>query len=267
VRIVELERDTQEAVLRTLAGEGHNLVIALGQEYIEPLQIVAPEFPDQHFAIIDAQVDLPNVTSVTFSELEGDFLAGALAALLSESGTVGFLGGADIEIIRRIEDGWSQGVRYINPDATILSEYAGGVDDFSGFAKPELGMELSTEMYNAGADVVYAAAGRTALGAIDAAVREEGIVITTGSDQRYLNPDVVATSRTKNMDVAVYTILSELQRGELAPGNRVLDLASNGVGLAELGDPLVPPDIAAQIETIRQELADGTITVEPYTTE
>lgn len=261
-RLIELERDQQEANLRTLSGEGHNLIIALGQEYVEPLKIIAQEFPNQRFAILDAEVNAPNVTSVTFRELEGDFLAGALSALLSETGTVGFLGGASIPVIRRIEHGWKQGVRYINPDARILRDFAGDEGDFSGFAKPELGLELSNRMYQQGADVIYAAAGRTALGAIEAANLNGKIVITTGSDQRFLNPDVVATSRTKNMDVAVFTVLKELREGTLQSGTRVLDIKTNGIGLAPLGEPLVSAEIIDQIEQIRQQLQDGTITVD-----
>ena len=260
-RLIELERDQQAANLRTLSGEGHDLIIALGQEYVESLKTIAQEFPNQRFAIIDAEVDAPNVTSVTFRELEGDFLAGALSALLSETGTVGFLGGASIPIIQRIEHGWKQGVLYINPDARILRDFAGDEGDFSGFAKPELGLELSNRMYQQGADVIYAAAGRTALGAIEAADRNSKIVITTGSDQRFLNPDVVATSRTKNMDVAVFTVLKELREGTLKSGTRVLDIKTNGVGLAPLGEPLVSAEIIDRIEQIRQQLQDGTITV------
>lgn len=238
------------------------MIIALGQEYVQPLATIAHEFPKQRFAILDAEVDAPNVTSITFRELEGDFLAGALSALLSETGTVGFLGGASITPVRRIEHGWRQGVRYINPNARILREYAGDEDDFSAFAKPELGLELSNRMYQQGADVIYAAAGRTALGAIEAANLNGKIVITTGSDQRYLNPDVVATSRTKNMDVAMYTILKELREGTLQPGTRVLDIKTNGIGLAPLGEPLVSAEIIQQIDLLRQQLQDGTIIVE-----
>ncbi len=263
-RVVELERDTQENNLRALAAEEHDLIIALGQEYIESLTVVAGEFPDQQWAIIDAEVDAPNVTSITFRELEGDFLAGALTALLSETGTVGFLGGADIFIIRRIEDGWMQGVRYVNPEAVMLREYAGGVDDFSAFAKPELGQELAAAMYDGGADVVYAAAGRTSLGAVDAAAQHGALVITTGSDVRYLNPEVVATSRTKNMDVAVYTLIEELQAGTLQSGTRVLDLTRGGVSLAALDGPMFDEELVNRIQGIERALQSGELVVEPY---
>lgn len=257
--------DNQAANLRDLAQERHDLVIAVGFENGQFLQQVAQEYPQQQFAIVDAQVDQPNVTAVTFRELEGDFLAGALTALLSPNGVVGFLGGADIAIIRRIEHGWTQGVRYVNPNANILVEYIGGKDDFSGFNKPERGLELTTEMYQQQAEVVYTPAGRSALGAIDAARQQQRLVITTGSDQRWIAPTAVVTSRTKNVDTAIFTLVSELANATLAPGQRTLDLASGGVGLAPLDGGLVSPEIQATLATIRRDLESGAILVQEYT--
>ncbi len=260
-RVMELTSDdTQATTLKLLVSEQYDLIIALGQEYVAALTEVAAANPDQRFAILDAVVDAPNVTSVTFRELEGDFLAGALSALLSPGGTVGFLGGADIPVIRRIESGWQQGVRYINPDATILSEYAGGVNDFSGFTKPELGRELALKLY-AQADVLYAAAGRTALGAIDAAKEARLPIITTGSDQRWIAPDVVVTSRTKNMDTAVLLILRDLVAGTFTPGVRELDLKSGGVGMAELDSPLVTQAMRERLKSIEQDLISGKLVI------
>ncbi len=262
----------QPGNLRDLAQERPDLIIAVGQENAAALATVANEYPDQHFAIVDAAVDAPNVTSVTFRELQGDFLAGALAALLSPGGTVGFLGGADVPVIRRIEHGWAEGVRFINPQAHILSSYAAGKDDFSGFNKPDVGQQLTAAMYQQGAEVVYAAAGRTALGAITAAQQQGRRVITTGADQRWIAPQVVVTSRTKNMDQAILRLLAELQAGTIQPGVRVLDLSSGGVGLApldgsglDLGAPmLVPADIRDRITAIQRDLAEGKIVVSEY---
>jgi len=267
-RVVEWKgAENQAANLRDLAQERHDLVIAVGYENAQFLEQVAAAYPRRQFAIVDAQVDQRNVTSVTFRELEGDFLAGALTALLSPDGVVGFLGGADITIIRRIEHGWKQGVRYVNPDAQILVEYAGGKDDFSGFNKPELGAELTSGMFARQAEVVYTPAGRTALGAIEAAQQQQRLVITTGSDQRWIAPDVVITSRTKNMDTAVFTLLAELHAGTLEPGLRTLDLRSGGVGLAPLDSQLVSPEVREALEGIRQDLATGNIPVQEYNPE
>lgn len=258
------EGEEQVTNLRTLAGEKPEIIILWGQEYSAALKKIAPEFPDQRFAIVDAQVDAPNVSSIVFRELEGDFLAGALTALLSSRGKVGFLGGADIQIIRRIEHGWTQGVKKINPKAKILTEFTGGKNDFTGFTKPELGMQLTTKLYEAGAEVVYAAAGATALGAIEAAKAQKRLIITTGTDQRSLAPEVVVTSRVKNMDVAVYTLLQELQAATLQPGVRSLDLKAGGVSLALLDSPLISPTIRQKLENLKKDLESGKLKVQEY---
>lgn len=267
-RGAELQADN----LREMARERPDLIIAIGAENAGPLQQVAAEFPAQKFAIIDYAIDAPNVTSVVFRELEGDFLAGALTALLSQNGTVGFLGGVDIEVIRRIEHGWRQGVYYINPDAQILSQYITGEGDFSGFRNPERGKELASTMFEQGADVVYTPAGGSARGAIEAAQQHQRLVITTGADQRWIAPDTVVTSRTKNMDRAVDSLVTELLNGTLQSGRRELDLTTDGVGLAPLDGsglaadqtPLVSPQVRDEIAEIQQNLKAGRITVEAY---
>lgn len=265
VQTVEFkEGDEQVENLRQLAGQDFNLIIALGAENAAPLKTVAAEYPDKRFAIIDTTVDAPNVTSVTFRELEGDFLAGALSALLSKSGKVGFLGGADVLVIRRIEFGWKQGVQYVNPKAEILSEYIGGKDDFSGFSKPEVGQSLTEQMYQQGAELVYAAAGKSALGAITAAETQKKLVITTGSDQRWISPEVVVTSRTKNMHYVVFTLVQELQSSTLKPGVQELDYKSGGIGLAPLEGALVPADVLTKFREIQSDVESGKIKVEPY---
>src|SRR5262249_3470948 len=150
-----------------------------------------------------------NVSSMVFSELEGDFLAGALAALLSPSGKIGYMGGAEVTVIRRIEFGFIQGVKYVNPKAQVDSRFIGGPDDFSGFAKPDVGKRLGTRMYAGGSEIIYVAAGGSGLGAIEAANEAGKPIITTGSDQRWLAPNVVVTSRTKNMDGAVFSAVQK----------------------------------------------------------
>jgi basic membrane protein A len=259
----------QAETLRALAQERPSLVIAIGGDNIAAVQTVAAEYPNQRFAIVDASVEAPNVTAVVFRELEGDFLAGALTALLSQEGTVGFLGGADVPVIRRIEQGWSQGVRYVNPQANILVSYIAGANDFSGFAMPDRGRELTAELIAQGAGVIYTPAGRSALGAIEAAQHAGSLVITTGTDQRWIAPTTVATSRTKNMDVAVYSLISELVAGTLQPGVRELDLFSDGVGLAPLDGVLangervdvISDSVREQLDRIREDLVAGRITV------
>ncbi|HMQ30531.1 MAG TPA: BMP family ABC transporter substrate-binding protein [Chloroflexaceae bacterium] len=254
------DRSRQADTLRELAQGRPDLVIALGFDNAEAVSVVAAEFPEQTFAIVDAAVEAPNVTSIVFRELEGDFLAGALTALLSPRGAVGFLGGADVPVIRRIEHGWRQGVLHVNSDATILAEYISTGGDRSGFGRPDLGRQLTAAMFERGAEVVYTPAGGAALGGIEAASAAGRLVITTGVDQRYIAPEAVVASRTKNMGTAVYSLVEEAVRGALAPGTRELDLFSDGVGLTPLDDSrLIPAEARERMAAIEAELRAGRI--------
>jgi basic membrane protein A len=202
---------------------------------------------------------------VVFRELEGDFLAGALCALLSQNGKVGYLGGADVPVIRRIEYGFVQGVRYINPDTVILSRLAGGKDDFSGFGKPELGRSLATELYDEGADIIiYCAAGKTGLGAIEAAEAKDRLIVMTSTDQRWISPEHVMSSRTKNMGNAVYMLIEKLIKGELQAKTIELDLATGGVGLTPLESGRIPDNVKRRIERLKKDLIKGEVKVEEY---
>ncbi len=264
VQTFDYQQDTVEANVRKAAQDGYTLIIGLGSENSQAIAKVAAEFPDVKFAIIDATAEGANVTSVTFSELEGDFLAGALAALMSKNGKVGYLGGADVLVIRRIQFGFEQGVKYVNPDAEIVVQYIGGVDDFSGFAKPDEANKITAQMYADGVDVVYAAAGGSTLGAIDAAKAAGMPIVTTGSDQRYIAPEVVATSRTKNMDQAVFDLIQRFTQNKLESGNIQLDYKSGGIGIAPLAG-FVPDSVSEAFASIQADLESGKIVVQPFT--
>ncbi|HNM36608.1 MAG TPA: BMP family ABC transporter substrate-binding protein [Anaerolineales bacterium] len=264
VTTFDYAEDRVEANIRQAAEDGYSLIIGLGSENSQAIATVAKEFPETKFAIIDATAEGDNVTSVTFSELEGDFLAGALSALMSENGKVGYLGGADVLVIRRIQYGFEQGVKYINPDAEIVVQYIGGKDDFSGFAKPDEAQTIAAQMYGDGVDIIYAAAGGSTLGAIKAAESAGKPIVTTGSDQRYLAPNVVATSRTKNMNEAVFMLIQKFVDDSLPSGTIQLDYKSGGIGLAPLAD-FVPASVSEAFLFVKSDIEDGAIKVEPFT--
>ncbi|HMV29397.1 MAG TPA: BMP family ABC transporter substrate-binding protein, partial [Anaerolineales bacterium] len=264
VTTFDYAEDRVETNIRQAAEDGYSLIIGLGSENSQAIATVAKEFPETKFAIIDATAEGDNVTSVTFSELEGDFLAGALSALMSENGKVGYLGGADVLVIRRIQYGFEQGVKYINPDAEIVVQYIGGKDDFSGFAKPDEAQTIAAQMYSDGVDIIYAAAGGSTLGAIKAAESAGKPIVTTGSDQRYLAPSVVATSRTKNMNEAVFMLIQKFVDGSLPSGTIQLDYKSGGIGLAPLAD-FVPASVSEAFLFVKSDIEDGAIKVEPFT--
>ena len=263
VATFDYAEDSVEANVRQAAEDGYTLIIGLGSENSQAISTVAKEFPETKFAIIDATAEGDNVTSVTFSELEGDFLAGALSALMSDNGKVGYLGGVDVLVIRRIQFGFEQGVHYVNPDAEIVVQYIGGKDDFSGFAKPDEAKHIADQMYADDVDIIYAAAGGSTLGAIEAAESVGKPIVTTGSDQRYLAPSVVLTSRTKNMNEAVFMLVQKLVGGSLQNGTVQLDYKSGGIGLAPLAD-FVPASVSEAFGFVKADIENGAIKVEPF---
>ena len=253
---VSLNSETPEEVLKKLAQTPYDVIFVMGQEYAGALATVAPQYPNQRWALIDATVEAPNVTSVIFNELEGDFLAGALAALLSKNGHIGFIGGAETAVIWRIHHGWEQGALAVRPEIQLSYGMASKHDDFTGFSQPEVGTRLANELFEKNVDVVYVAAGRTGLGSIDAAQQADKLAITTGSDQRWIGTAVIA-SRTKNIDVAINGVLDDVHAGTLASGQRVLTIHNGGIDLTPLDDPRIPADVRQQIDTLRAELING----------
>ena len=159
---LEMQDEAQrEQALRRLAEAGSNPVVMTGFAFGDVLAKVAPDFPDTKFAIIDMVVDQPNVKSVVFNEHEGSYLVGMMAALASKSGTVGFIGGMDIPLIRKFGCGYAQGVKAVNPDATVVLNMTGTTP--TAWNDPVKGAELAKAQKAQGADVIYAAAGGTAL--------------------------------------------------------------------------------------------------------
>lgn len=254
----------QTALLRQLAQQSYDPIIAIGAENVAAVNAVAVDYPKLNFVMIDTEGKGKNITSIIFSELDGDFLAGALAALMSPKGKIGYLGGADVTVIRRIEFGFMQGVKYVNPKAEIETRLIGGKNDFSGFARADVGERLGLRLYESGNDIIYVAAGGSGLGTIEAAKKMGKLVITTGSDQRWIAPEVVVTSRIKKMDAAVFSVIQQFMKGNLQLGTITLDYNSGGIGLAPIADTLVSAEILAKFEKIRADLESGKIVVKPF---
>ena len=215
------EEDNLEA-LRQLARQEYDLIIGVGFENAPLIETVAKEFPDQNFAIIDSIAEGDNVVSVIYREQEGDFLMGVLTAMLTESKKVGFIGGMDISIIRRIESGFKQGVTYQDSSVEIVSDLAGT------FSDPEVGV-----------DVIYAAAGRTGLGVIEAAKETGNLTIGASGDQRYLAPGNMVGNRPKRVETAVLTLVEEVKDGQFTAGTRSLGLKEEGLALGPFDENLV----------------------------
>ena len=202
--------------MRNFARRGFDPVIAVGFAQAPALETVAAEFPDTRFSIIDMVVDLPNVQSIIFKEHEGSFLVGVLAALASETGKVGFVGGMDIPLIRRFACGYVQGVKHVNPDADVYQNMTGTTP--AAWNDPVKGGELARSQFDRGADVVYAAAGGTGLGVLQAAADSGNLSIGVDSNQNYLHPGSVLTSMLKRVDVAAYNVYKTAQDDTWAAG-------------------------------------------------
>jgi basic membrane protein A len=259
----EAESD-RETRLRTFADAGYDAVIAVGFAYAESLAAVAPDYPDVRFAIIDdASVEGDNVASLTFAEEQGSFLVGAAAALKSETGNIGFVGGVETPLIQKFEAGYEAGAQAVNPDIEIQTTYLSQPPDFSGFGDPAKGKTAAQGMYDAGADIVYQAAGGSGGGVFEAASESGTRAIGVDSDQyNTADPsvrDVILTSMLKNVDVAVYTFLKGGADGEWPTGNTVYDLSVDGVGYSTSGGFV--DDIAEQLDGFKQQIIDGEIEV------
>ena len=262
-REIELTSEAQrEQALRRFAEAGANPVVMTGFAFGSVLDEVAPDYPDTKFAIIDMVVDQPNVRSVVFNEHEGSFLVGMMAGLKTESGTVGFIGGMDIPLIRKFACGYAQGVVAANPDATVIANMTGTTP--AAWNDPVKGGELTKAQISQGADIVYAAAGGTGVGVLQAAADEGIFSIGVDSNQNYLHPGSVLTSMLKRVDVAVYEAMS--QGTDLETGFNVMGLANYGVGVAldENNEAIVSYDMLAQVYAAADKIVSGEMTVHDY---
>ncbi|MGC5010862.1 BMP family lipoprotein [Streptosporangium sp. DT93] len=253
-----------EEILRLLAETGHNPVLAVGFFYAQPLTKVAPSFPGTQFVIVDdTSVKLPNVTNVSFREEEASYLVGAAAALKSTTGRLGFVGGVQTPPQESFIAGYAAGARKINPKIDISSVFLSQPPDFSGFSSPDKAQEAARGMYDAGADIVYHAAGASGLGVFQAAKAAGKKAIGVDVDQRETVgaelADVILTSATKELDVAVFNTIQEAAAGKPVYGVREFGLKEKGVSYATSGGGL--GDIEPRLEKLREEIVAGRIDV------
>ena len=254
----------REERLRTFADAGYDPIIAVGFAYAASIGKVAEEYPDVHFAIIDdSSVEADNVASLVFAEEQGSFLVGAAAALKTETDQIGFVGGVETPLIQKFEAGYVAGAESVNPDIEVDVTYLTQVPDFSGFADPAKGKTAAQGMYDNGADIVYHASGGSGGGVFEAASESGNWAIGVDSDQyNTADPSVqdsILTSMLKNVNVAVYEYLSQVNDGDFPSGVTTYDLAVDGVGYSTSGGFV--DDIVEQLDELKQQIIDGEISV------
>jgi len=256
-------------LLSNLAEQGYNPVIAVGFAYDEVLGEVAPQFPGTVFAQVDGSnadgAKGDNVTGLVFAEEQGSFLAGVAAALKSETGQVGFVGGVESPLIEKFQAGFEAGARAAKPDIVINSQYISPAGDFSGFSDPAKGQIVAQSMFDAGADIVYHAAGGSGTGVFQAAAASGGRAIGVDSDQYQTVEDpalqaVIMTSMLKRVDNAVQAFIGNFVDGKVEGATDVVnDLSTEGVGLSDSGGFIT--DIKGELDQYRQKIVDGEIEV------
>jgi basic membrane protein A len=253
----------KEERLRALASAGYNPVIAIGFAYSAAVGKVAKENPDIHFAIVDDPVAGKNITNLLFAENEGSFLVGVAAALKDTKNNVGFIGGVDVPLIHKFEAGFKAGAEAAKPGVKVQVKYLTQPPDFSGFGAPDKGKTAAAGMYDAGADVVFAAAGGSGAGVFEAAKSAGTKAIGTDSDQ-YKTADpavksVIITSMLKKVDVAVFDFIKSATAGTYTAGPKTYDLKVGGVDYSTTGGQV--DDIKAKIDAFKAKIISGAITV------
>jgi basic membrane protein A len=257
-----------EPAMRAFAERNYDLIIGIGFAQTPIIELVAKDYPNIRFAIVDGTSDLPNVASLVFKEHEGSYLVGMLAAKTSKTGTIGFLGGMDIGLIHRFRGGYEEGARAVNPNIRVIPNYVGVTD--AAWNNPGKGKEIALAQISKGADVIFTAAGNSGLGAFDAAEqagKENGrathFVIGVDANQNMVKPGFVLTSMVKRVDNAVYAIVQDAVNGQFKAGFHVYGLPEDGVGYAmdENNKSLITPEMIQQVEEAKKKIISGEIKV------
>jgi basic membrane protein A len=260
---IEAEETERAAAYQNFIADGKDLIIGISFSEAERIKEAALANPDIQFAIVDMVVTdddgnlLPNVANIVFKEHEGSFEVGYIAAKLSKTGKVAFMGGMDVPIIRKFQTGWEEGAKYANPDVEFCSGYAGSWGD------PAKGKEIGLSCFEQGADVIFAAGGATGDGAYEAAAETGNYAVGVDSNQDYIQPGSMITSMMKGVDKSVYKVIQDTlaANGQVFSSIDSYGLAENFVGSTWLVDGTnlfkeENPDLAAEIDAILEEVAD-----------
>ena len=262
VKTIECNNENHSQQIRN-AADAAGVVVLVGWEFWE-VETIALEYPDVRFIWIDNATSAPvsNVLNITYAQNEGSFLAGYIAAKLSETGIIGAVGGEDTATINDFIVGYEAGAKYANPDAEVQVRYANTYDD------PAVGKECALALHEAGADVIFQIASKTGDGVFEAAGEEGFYAIGVDSDQKYIAPDVIACSMCKQVGQSIYDAVKQyMEKGDecgLFGTTWVADMASGlvGIGYGEEGAvQQVSDELKAEVEALAQQIVDKAITV------
>lgn len=258
----------RESALRKLASKKDiGLIFGVGFIFTDDINNIAKEFPDKKFACVDYSVDpsktIPvNIEALEFKEEEGSFLVGSLAALLTKTNKLGFIGGMESSLIRKFESGYKQGVKYANPNCEILSAYVSVSPD--GFKNPGKAKEIALSQYSGGADIIYHASGLSGLGLFEAAREKNKLAIGVDMDQEKEAPGFVLSSMVKQVDEAVFQTIKDFKENKFTGGIKTLGLKDNGVGYVydEKNKKFIPDDVKLKLDAIKSKIISGEIKID-----
>jgi basic membrane lipoprotein Med (substrate-binding protein (PBP1-ABC) superfamily) len=255
--------------IQTFVDEDYNVIVTVGFLIADATYEAAQANPAIQFIGVDQgyfdKEPLPNLVGIQFREDQAGFLAGALAGMLTQSGTVGIVAGIDIPPVKRFGTGYQNGVAYINPDANVLITYV------PSFTDPAQGASVAQQFIGEGADVIFGAGGPTGSGAIKSAAENGVFVIGVDQDEFFTTfgegstpgADKIVSSALKRVDVGVFDMVQAAVDGSFPGGELyVLDVANGGIGYADyhLAADAVPDPVKARMEEILAALGDGSLT-------
>lgn len=277
-KFVEPRNDTQIALFfRNFATQANcDLIIGVGFNPSEFIPELAAKHPNKKFLAIDVNIEdknkSKNIRSVTFQEHDGSFLVGAIAAMKSTSGKVGFIGGMDVPLIHRFETGYSAGAKYINQNVKITTSYVGITPD--AWNNPSKAKELALAQYNEGVDVIYQVAANSGQGVFDSAElmnkksnhKKQHYAIGVDSNQNWLKPEVIITSMVKRIDNAVYFTVKDLIENKFTANHTAFSLKDGGVDWAydEHNKKYFTSSQVKEINSIKEKIINGKIKVPDY---
>jgi len=253
-----------ENLHRAFARKKFDLIIGIGFAQTEAIKKISAQHPDVKFALVDGEVTAPNVRSLLFEEHEGSFVVGALAALKSKTGKVGFIGGMDIPLIRRFSLGFEAGAKFINPKISVVNNFIGVTGE--AWNNPAKAKELALSQISSGVDIIFVAAGASGSGAFDAIEEKGKLGIGVDSNQNWIKPGAILTSMMKRVDVAVYNAIQDTQNNKFTPGVVRYGFKDKGVDYAldKHNEKLLTPDLIAKLEDIKTQILSGKIKVPDY---
>ncbi len=265
VQETEGKPESNENSLIALIKQGADIIVVNGSQFAQLIQEYSSKYPEKYFFVNDYPIEnLPNVASTVFAQEEGAYLVGLLAAHITNTGHIGFIGGVDLPVIQSFRDGYIQGAKSVSSDVKVSVVTVSPDGDYSGFNSPTLGFELAVAMYERGVDIIFSVAGLTGNGIIQAALQQRKLVIGVDADQDHMAKGFVLTSMMKRLDLSAFTEISKIFEGRFEAGIIHYSLENGGVGLTEMRYTrhLVDDSVMQQLQQATQDIIDGRIKIQ-----